>query len=86
MPSLSVIIPVYNSAVYLRQCLDSVLAQTLSDIEVICVDDGSTDESREIIKEYSLSDPRICLVEQNNLGAGAARNNGISYATGEYIH
>lgn len=86
MPSISVIIPVYNSAGYLRQCLDSVLAQTLSDIEIICVDDGSTDGSKEIVKEYCLLDLRISLIEQDNLGAGAARNNGIRYATGEYVH
>lgn len=86
MPSLSVIIPVYNSSGYLRQCLDSVLVQTLSDIEVICVDDGSTDGSKEIIREYCLLDPRIRLIEQDNLGAGAARNNGICYATGDYVH
>ena len=66
-------------------CLDSVLRQTFSDIEVVCVNDGSTDKSEEIIKEYSLKDSRIKLINQPNKGAAAARNTGIEVSKGEYI-
>lgn len=82
---VSVIIPVYNAEKYLRQCLDSVLDQTLRDIEVICVDDGSTDSSLAIIREYAAKDPRLRLLTQPNSGAGAARNLGIENANGKYI-
>ena len=85
-PILSVIIPVYNSAKYIRQCLDSVRDQTLQSLEAICVDDGSTDGSDSIVLEYADKDPRFKLVRQPNLGAGAARNNGITHAIGKYIH
>ncbi len=86
MAVLSVIIPVYNSSEYLRQCLDSVSAQTLESLQVICIDDGSTDGSDKIIKEYATRDPRFELVRHPNLGAGAARNKGILISTGKYIH
>ncbi|MBR4227264.1 MAG: glycosyltransferase [Candidatus Methanomethylophilaceae archaeon] len=86
MAILSVIIPVYNSSDYLRQCLDSVSAQTLESLQVICIDDGSTDGSDKIIEEYAAEDPRFELVRQSNLGAGAARNRGILISTGKYIH
>lgn len=82
---VSVIIPVYNAEKYLRQCLDSVLGQTLREIEVICVDDGSTDSSLAIIREYAAKAPRLRLLTQPNSGAGAARNLGIENANGEYI-
>lgn len=82
---VSVIIPVYNVEKYLRQCLDSVAAQTLKDIEVICVDDGSTDSSFEIVKEYAEKDSRFIAVKQENGGAGAARNNGLRRAKGKYL-
>ena len=85
-PILSIIIPVYNSAKYIRQCLDSVKNQTLRSLEAICVDDGSTDGSDSIVLEYAENDSRFKLVRQPNLGAGAARNNGITHATGKYIH
>lgn len=81
----SVIIPVYNAEKYLQQCLDSVINQTLKDIEIICVDDGSTDKSADIILEYSRRDTRIISLRQNNLGAGVARNKGIQFAKGEYV-
>ena len=81
---VSVIIPVYNAERYLRQCLDSVISQTLRDIEIICVDDGSTDGSHEILKEYAERDSRVRLLRQENKGAGAARNCGIDVAHGEY--
>ena len=82
---VSVIIPVYNVEKYLRQNLDSVANQTLKDIEVICVDDGSTDSSFEIVKEYAEKDPRFIAVSQENGGAGAARNNGLRRARGKYL-
>lgn len=85
-PKVSVIIPVYNSEKYLRQCLDSVLQQSLKDIEIICVDDGSKDNSLKILHEYEAKDPRIMVIAQSNHGAGIARNNGLEYAHGEYIH
>ncbi len=82
---VSVVIPVYNACEYLAVTLESVCNQTLSDIEIICVDDGSTDGSREVIKEFALKDERIRLIEQKNLFAGAARNNGLAEAGGEYV-
>lgn len=85
MATVSVIIPVYNAERYLKQCLDSVLAQTLGDIEVICVDDGSTDGSVAILKSYAARDSRLRLIRQKNRGAGAARNQGLREATGEYL-
>ncbi|MCQ2071302.1 MAG: glycosyltransferase, partial [archaeon] len=85
-PLLTVIIPVYNVSNYLRQCLDSVAEQTLKDIQVICVDDGSTDGSDDIVLEYAEKDPRFMLVRQKNCGAGTARNNGLKYAKGKYVH
>ena len=85
MPKVSVIIPVYNVEAYLRQCLDSVVNQTLKDIEIICVDDGSTDSSAEILKEYATKDGRIKVLTQSNSGAGAARNAGLAVAKGEWL-
>ena len=82
---VSVIIPVYNGEKHLRQCLDSVCNQTLQDIEIICVDDGSTDSSYEILQEYKENDARVQIFKQQNLYAGAARNLGKSHATGEYL-
>lgn len=82
---VSVIIPVYNPGKYLRTCLDSVLQQTLKNIEVICVDDGSTDGSLDILRAYEKSDPRVRVITQQNSGAGIARNHGMRYANGEYI-
>ena len=74
---VSVIIPVYNAQKHLADTLECVCSQTLRDIEIICVDDGSTDSSREIIGEFKLKDSRISLIKQENLYAGAARNNGL---------
>ena len=82
---VSVIIPVYNAEKYLRQCLDSVVNQTLRDIEIICVDDGSTDGSIEILREYEQKDSRVKVLCQKNQYAGVARNNGLSHASGEYV-
>lgn len=85
-PKLSVIIPVYNASNFLRQGLDSILLQSLKDLEVICVDDESTDNSLEILREYAEKDPRVVVLEQKNSGAAIARNKGIDAARGEYIH
>ena len=83
---VSVIIPIYNTSEFLGQCLDSVVNQTLKEIEIICIDDGSSDNSTEIVKKYQEKDSRIILLSQENKGAGAARNIGIKYAKGKYIH
>ena len=85
MVKVSVIVPIYNNEKYLKECLDSICNQTLTDIEIICVNDGSEDNSLKIIEEYKQKDNRIILINQDNLGVSAARNNGIKIATGEYI-
>ena len=85
MPKVSVIVPVYNVDKYLGECLDSVLRQKLKEIEVICVDDGSTDGSPAILAEHARKDPRIKVVTQANGGLSAARNAGMDIAIGEYI-
>ena len=86
MVKVSVIIPVYNVEDYLKECLDSVLSQTLKDIEVICVDDCSTDDSLKILQEYANKDDRIKIIKnEKNSGQGFSRNEGIKKATGEYI-
>ena len=82
---ISVIIPIYNMEKYLSTCLDSVLSQTLKEIEIICINDGSFDKSQEILNEYSWKDRRVKVINQMNQGAAIARNNGIKYATGEFI-
>lgn len=82
---VSVILPVYNAEKYLRECLDSLACQTLHEAEFICIDDGSTDNSRNILAEYAMRDSRFRLVVQENSGAGAARNAGIDLAKGEYL-
>lgn len=82
---VSIIIPVYNVEEYLSECLDSVLNQSLKEIEVICVDDGSTDNSPYILKEYAGKDQRIQVITQENSGSGVARNKAIEYVQGEYI-
>lgn len=82
---VSVVIPIYNAAEYLRAALDSVISQTLGDIEIICVDDGSTDRSLELIKNYQKSDDRIRIITENNAGPSIARNKGLSRARGEYV-
>ena len=86
MPKVSVIIPVYNTEKYLKKCLDSLICQTLSDIEIICINNGSTDNSYKILKEYENKDKRIKLIDfKENKGASIARNKGIDDAEGEYI-
>ena len=83
--AVSVILPVYNVERFLSQCLDSLIQQTLRNIEIICVDDGSTDRSVEILENYAKRDKRIRIVHQPNAGAGAARNSGMKIARGKYL-
>ncbi len=85
MNKVSIIVPVYNIEKYLAKCLDSLINQTLEDIEIICVNDGSTDNSAEILNEYAQKDCRIKIINQDNAGLSAARNTGINAANGEYI-
>jgi len=86
MPLVSVIVPVYNGEKYLRECLDSLFAQTLTDIEIIVVDDGSTDNSAEISHEYELRNPaRFKYFYQENSGQSSARNTGLNHVSGKYI-
>lgn len=85
MVKVSVILPIYNEEKYLAQCLDSICGQTLKEIEIICVDDGSTDSSPRILEGYAQKDSRIKLIRQENQFAGAARNKGMAYAAGEYL-
>ena len=83
---LSVIVPVYNAVQFLSACIDSVVSQTLRDIEVICVDDGSTDGGEVILAEYAARDDRIRVLTQKNCGQGAARNRALAVARGKYIY
>ena len=83
---VSVIIPVYNVENFLEECLDSVINQTLKDIEIICVNDGSYDNSLEILKQYQKKDSRIIIINQFNKGPGGARNTGLDIAQGKYIY
>lgn len=85
VPKVSVIVPVYNTEKYLAQCLDSILAQTLQEMEVICVDDGSTDGSGRILDGYAGKDARVKVIHRANGGYGAAMNAGLGMATGDYI-
>lgn len=85
LPKVSVVIPVYNVEKYLRQCLDSIIHQTLENIEIICVNDGSTDNSYAILKEYANKDSRIQIIDKDNSGYGHSMNLGIQHCTGEYI-
>ena len=82
---LSVIIPIYNSKSYLREAIDSVINQTLSDIEIICINDGSTDNSLEIINEYAAKDKRIKIIDKPNEGYGKTINRGLDEAKGEFV-
>ena len=86
MPEISVIMPVYNVDKYLAQGLNSMLAQTYRDFELICVNDGSTDNSAQILAEYAKKDNRIKIISQPNQGLSVARNEGLKYASGKYIY
>lgn len=83
--AVSVIVPIYNVEKYLAKCLDSLTNQTLKNIEIICINDGSKDRSAKILAEYSKKDSRIITINQKNLGLCIARNNGIDIAKGKYI-
>lgn len=85
MVKVSVIIPVYNMEKYIRQCMDSVIAQTLNDIEVLCINDGSVDSSLEILQQYQQEDGRVTIVDQQNQGVARSRNTGIRQAKGKYV-
>ena len=85
MPKFSVIIPIYNTGEFLRECLDSAVNQTFGDIEIIGVDDGSTDDSGKILDEYAANDNRVIAIHQENQGMSCARNRGMAIAKGEYI-
>ena len=84
-PLVSIVVPVYNTAVYLPCCLGSLLRQTYSRLEIICVDDGSTDDSWRILQEYSAIDTRIKIFHQPNAGVSVARNKALAHATGEWL-
>jgi glycosyltransferase involved in cell wall biosynthesis len=84
-PSISVIIPIYNMGAYLNQCLESVLNQTLNNIEVICINDGSVDNSQDILNEYSWKDSRVKVFSQKNQGVSKARNRALKLASGKYV-
>ncbi len=84
-PKVSIIVPVFNAAPYLHACLDSIVGQTLSDAEIICIDDGSTETSGSILAGYAARFPHIRILTQPNAGAAAARNAGIAMAQGEYL-
>ena len=85
MPAISVIVPVYNTQKFLEKCLESIINQTFKDIEIICINDGSTDNSMSILNDYSEKDSRIKIINQKNAGLSCARNTGINNAKGEYI-
>lgn len=85
-PAVSVVVPVYNVEAYLRECVDSVLAQTIQDLEIILVDDGATDGSGRMCDAYAARDPRIRVIHQANGGLSAARNTGLDAAKGKYVY
>ena len=84
---VSIVVPVYKSEKYIKECLDSLLNQSYSDLEIICVNDGSTDDSLSVLESYASADTRIKLYTKQNEGKGAAsaRNLGLSHATGTYV-
>lgn len=84
-PLISVIVPVYNTASWLRRCLDSICSQSYQNLEILCVNDGSTDNSAEILVEYAAKDSRIKVFTQENAGLSAARNTALDHATGEWV-
>ena len=85
MPAVSVLVPCYNVEKYIRQCLDSVVGQTLTDMEIICLNDGSTDGTLAILQEYTAKDSRVRIIDKPNSGYGDSMNKGLEAATGEYI-
>ena len=85
MVKISIIVPVYNVEKYLPECLESLIHQTLKDIEIICINDGSTDNSLSILKDYAKKDSRIRIINKENWGISAARNSGINTAMGDFL-
>ena len=85
MVEISVVVPVYNVEEFLGECLDSIVNQTFKDIEIICVNDGSPDNSLEILKEYAARDDRFIVIDQENGGHAVASNRGIDIAKGKYL-
>ena len=85
MPKVSILVPCYNVEKYVRQCLDSVVNQTLKDIEIICINDGSKDSTPEILQEYAAKDKRVKVISKPNSGYGASMNIGLEAATGDYV-
>ena len=85
MPKISIIVPIYNVEKYLDRCMQSLLNQTLTDIEIIMVDDGSPDRCPQMCDEYAKKDSRIKVIHKSNAGLGYARNSGLEIATGEYV-
>ena len=84
-PKVSILVPCYNVEKYLNQCLDSIVNQTLKDIEIICINDGSTDSTLDIIKSYAKKDKRIIIIDKKNEGYGKSMNRGLNVASGEYV-
>ena len=82
---ISIVVPVYNTEKYLPKCLDSLLGQTYKNLEIICINDGSTDGSLQILEDYAKQDNRIIVLSQENAKQGAARNRGLDIAKGEYV-
>lgn len=85
MPAVSVLVPCYNVEKYIRQCMDSIVNQTLRDMEIICINDGSTDSTLAILQEYAAYDSRVVIIDKSNSGYGDSMNKGLERATGEYI-
>ena len=86
MPKITVIIPIYNAELYLERCIDSIVNQSFKDIELICVNDGSTDNSEQIIKKYQDNHNNIILISKKNEGVSAARNIGLEKSNSDYIY
>lgn len=84
-PLLTVLVPCYNVEKYVTQCLESILGQTYSNIEVICIDDGSTDSTPKILQDFSKRDPRIKIITKPNSGYGHSMNIGLDHASGDFI-
>ena len=85
-PKISVVIPVFNAEKYIDRCIQSILRQSMSNIEIICVDDGSDDASLDLLRWYESNNSNIIVISQKNLHAGVARNTGLKAARGEYVH
>lgn len=85
MKKISIIVPCYNVEKYLKQCLNSIVNQTYNNLEIICVNDGSTDNTLDILKEYAFKDDRIVIIDQENIGASQARNNALKVITGDFV-